>query len=445
MSSIKTRVRALDILNKAEKPGAHSSALLQRASQEKDVNLGLLQRLVKGTLQWRTRLDEAIDELLGNKKDKLPLAVRNLLRMAAYQILFLKKVPMGLLCKETLELAKPHANVIGQRELESLLGRLEQAPKRKDSQRVSSTSAAGMAREFSHPQWVIERWIEELGVEESAKLCQANNRPWPTTVRANTLRISAHQLEKKFWQEHVKVEACRYSPGCYRILELPRHTRLHELESFQRGLFQVQDESSALVGLLVDARPGEFVLDMCAAPGGKATHLATLMKNRGKLLAIDNNAKKLSYIQENSRRQGLRIIQAKQADAAKLTLRTPADRVLLDAPCSGLGVIGRKADLRWAKDAAEIVQLVALQTKLLNNAATLVRPGGVLVYSTCTVERAENEGVVENFLASHKNFKVAAPSPELDKALFTKEGFLRTWPHRHRMAGAFAAVMERVS
>lgn len=443
MSSIKTRVRALEILNKADKAGTHSSALLQRASLEKDLNFGLLQRLVKGTLQWRTRLDDELDKALGAKKSKVPDGLRNVLRMAAYQILFLKKVPTALVTKESLELAKRHSNVFNAKEIEAVLALLEKAPKQREGSRPQAGSAASIAREFSHPLWVIERWIAELGPNETVALCRANNQPWPTSVRANALRISPYQLEKRFWQEHVKFEKCDYAEGCYRILELPRNTRLHELQSFDRGLFQVQDESSCLVGLLVDPRPGEFVLDMCAAPGGKAIHMATLMKNRGKILALDNNEKKLQYIRENSRRQGLRIIQPRQADAAKFKLRELADRVLVDAPCSGLGVIGRKADLRWAKDASEISELTVLQAKILENAATLLRPGGTLVYSTCTVEREENEAIVEHFLKTHENFSLVKPPAALSPKLFTKEGYLRTWPHRHGMAGAFAAVLLR--
>jgi 16S rRNA (cytosine967-C5)-methyltransferase len=445
MSSIKTRVRALEILNKADKAGSHSSSLLQRASQDEEINFGLLQRLVKGTLQWRARLDDEIDKIIGAKKEKLPGTVRNILRMAAYQLLFLKKVPLSLVAQESVELAKPHSKSISARDIHRLINALRAGPDRPAPPKMEDSSAASIARQYSHPLWIVERWVAEIGADETIDLCRANNRPWPTCIRANTLKISPHQLEKRFWQEWVKFAACTYVEGCYRIIAIPKNERLHDLESFKRGLFQVQDESSSLVSLLVDPKPGEFVVDLCAAPGGKAIHLATLMKNRGKVLAVDISAKKLEYVRENSRRQGLRIIQMREADATKLTLREPADRVLVDAPCSGLGVIGHKADLRWAKNAAEITELTALQTKIINNAAKLVKPGGVLVYSTCTVEREENENVVEHFLETHKNFRVVEPPKELHRKLFTKEGYLRTWPHRHGMAGAFAAVLTRIS
>lgn len=440
MSSIKTRVRALQILNKAEAPGAHSSALLQRASTERDLNYGLLQRLVKGTLQWKARIDDELDRLLGTQAE-IPQNLRNVLRMAAYQILFLEKVEVPLVTKETLELAKPHARILDADSLVRLLRSLQGALKRPAA--AADGSAKQISLAYSHPLWIVERWIDQLGAEETVALCRANNRPWPTCVRTNTSKISPYQLEKKLHAEWVKVEQCKYATECFRILELPRNTRLHELESFRRGLFQVQDESSALVGRLVDPHPGEFIIDMCAAPGGKATHMATLMKNRGKILALDSNAKKLEYVRENSRKLGLRIIQTRRADAAKFRTRELADRILIDAPCSGLGVIGRKADLRWAKSANEISQLAELQSAIISNAASLVRPAGVLVYSTCTVEPAENEDVIKAFLDQHEDFKLLPPPGDFDPKLFTCQGYLRTWPHRHRMAGGFAAALRR--
>ena len=177
MSSIKTRVRALEILNKSDKSGAHSSALLQRASLEKDVNLGLLQRLVKGTLQWRSRLDDELDKAFGAKKGKVPAVLRNIMRMAAYQILFLKNVPMPLVAKESLQLARPHASLFSAKELEGILSILEKAPKQEESRAPQVSSAAAIAREYSHPQWVVERWVTELGPDETLTLCRANNKP----------------------------------------------------------------------------------------------------------------------------------------------------------------------------------------------------------------------------------------------------------------------------
>jgi 16S rRNA (cytosine967-C5)-methyltransferase len=169
-----------------------------------------------------------------------------------------------------------------------------------------------------------------------------------------------------------------------------------------------------------------------------------MMRNKGKVLAIDIHEKKLKLIRDNSRRLGLTIVEPREADASKLKLHHSADRVLLDAPCSGLGVLGRKADVRWAKDEKVIAELCELQAALLNNAATLVRPGGRLVYSTCTVESDENERIVETFLSAHKKFRIVPPPENAPKELFSKEGFLRTWPHRHEIAGGFAAVLERI-
>lgn len=442
MRALHTRRAALDILVRAEQSGAFSSDLLGRAARSEAVHLPLLQRLVKGTLEWRDRIDQELVRHLGAPTQSLSPVARNVARLAAYQLLFLEKVPVERVVSESLALLKKEPRPIQERiqgVIEALRdgGRLPaRAPARFDS-------AAAIATHYSHPTWLVERWVKELGLRETAAFCAANNRAWAVSIRANTVRISPHQLGKRLAREGVSTTPSRFAPDCLVIKRLPKGHRLDRLDAFSEGLFQVQDESAALVGHLVRPPPHATVVDLCAAPGGKATHLAALMRNRGTVLAFDVNERRLESIGENCRRLGLTAVRIRRGDAATLTLPQRAERVLLDAPCSGFGVLGRKTDIRWSKNPATITELTALQTRLIDHAATLVAPGGWLVYSTCTVERAENEDIVASFLTRHPEFTVEPPPAELPRELFSPEGFLRTYPHRHRIGGAFAAVLRR--
>lgn len=438
MKAIATRIKALQILNQVDSAQAHSSALLKAASRDPKLHFGLLQRLVKGTLQWKSRLDAALDSSPMLASRDISPELRNILRMAAYQVLFMERVRKDLVLSESLELAKRFARELAARNVREIISGLEKKQLKKLS---PSSSTAEIAEICSHPQWLVERWIRQFGRDEAIAMCEANNRPWPVCVRVNSLRSSPNDLAKVFRAERVKVERGEFLPECYRILALPAGRRLDRLESFRKGLFQVQDESSALVAKLLDPRPGESIVDLCAAPGGKASHCAMLMRNQGNILAIDIHAAKIRFIQENAKRLGLSIIQTRVGDALTIQLKRKADRVLLDAPCSGLGVLGRKSDLRWAKDAETLVELSELQLRLLSHAAELVKPGGRLVYSTCTVEPDENEAIIDAFLGSHLGWKVVDAADFVDQALTTKDGYVRTWPHRHGMGGAFAAAL----
>ncbi|MFM1847980.1 MAG: hypothetical protein RL417_1454, partial [Pseudomonadota bacterium] len=410
-------------------------------ARSKAIHLPLLQRLVKGTIEWRGRIDDELHDRIPRPLEKYSPGARNILRLAAYQLLFLERVPFDRVLAESLALLSSEREGIRDEVRTVIEGLRDKSAPRKKA--PTDDSAAALARFYSHPEWLIERWIHDLGPAETRKLCAANNRAWPVAIRANTLKISAHQLAKKLAQEGAMTTPSKYLSDSLVIRSLPRGARLDQLEAFRRGLFQVQDESAALVGLLVAPRPNEFVIDLCAAPGGKATHLATLMRNRGEVLALDLNPTRLRSIAQNSRRLGLSIIRTKAGDGTKFRAPRLAARVLLDAPCSGFGVLGRKTDIRWAKNPETIAELTALQGALLRNAAKLVRPGGTLVYSTCTVAREENEGVVEEFLRNHPAFTVAPPPEDLPSTLFSKEGYLRTWPHRHGIGGAFAAVLRK--
>ena len=216
------------------------------------------------------------------------------------------------------------------------------------------------------------------------------------------------------------------------------------MELFRNGMFTIQDESAALPSLLLAPKPGERVIDLCAAPGGKTTNIAEIMKNEGEIIAIDKYEAKLNLIKASCERLGLRNVKLRAADAATLE-NEQADKVLLDAPCSGLGVLTKKPDIKWKRDIADIIKLTGLQAGMLENAAKLVKPGGVLVYSTCTFEPEENQEIIKSFLEKHPEFTVDNARQFVSQDLVTPDGYVETFPHRHAMDGSFAARLVKVS
>jgi 16S rRNA (cytosine967-C5)-methyltransferase len=405
---------------------------------------GLFTELVYGVLRRRGSLDHLVSLFAGRSPQRLEHDLLQLLRLGLYQLFFLERIPPSAAVNETVNLAGefvPRAK-----------GLVNAVLRRADRERDSVTwpdpaaePAAYLAARHSHPLWLAERWVRELGFDEAERLAEALSEPPPFTVRVNLLKTTREELTGRLEAEGAPARETEYAPAGLRIVSLPGPVT--SLPSFREGLFTVQDESSQLAALLLDPRPGDRVLDACAAPGGKATYLAELMGDTGTLLACDRNPQKISLIGENVRRIGLTSVETRVVDAAALPpeLRQSFDRVLLDAPCSGLGVLRRMPEGKWRKSPEDIPRLAARQRELLESVSTAVAPGGILVYSTCSTSVEENEDVVDDFLSRHPGFMIEDGSPLLPgpDALFTDRGFFRSWPHRHGMDGFFAARLRR--
>jgi 16S rRNA (cytosine967-C5)-methyltransferase len=320
----------------------------------------------------------------------------------------------------------------------------------RDRERVAgsepaSDSTTALAIEVSHPEWLVRRWIEEFGREEAVALMLANNQKPPLVVRANAMKTSREELLELFRQNGITAEPGRWSPQSVSISGGPAVMRI---PGFEEGLFQVQAEASQLIGYLLSPKGGEHVLDACAAPGGKTTHLAELMGDSGEVLATDRSARGIRKITESAARLGLKSIQSHCLD---MTHESPSDgpfdRILVDAPCSGLGTLRAHPEIKWRRNEADIARLRGLQSQLLDRVADRLKPAGVLVYSTCTLSRAENEAVVEDFLKRHSQFELEDSTehvPDEAKPLVQRRYF-RALPHRHNTDGFFAARMRKVT
>ena len=362
----------------------------------------LCQELAYGIIRWQGTLDWLIGRKTDTRAQKPML--QNLLRLGLYQIFWLDRIPAHAAVHETVELAKQSGfntqagfiNAVLRGYLRDfdvtrgLLGELKRTQPHLG---------------YSHPEWLVARWQARWGADPTAKLMEWNNTPPKTFARANTLKADPGKLLTQWRDENVEYDFVRRDwLEENAVFELKSHTPLSLLPSFQQGLFYVQDPSTLLAVRELDPQPGESVLDLCAAPGGKLTALAQLMRNEGRLLAHDTTPERLKLIDQNCARLGITCAQT--TSTLNPQPATLCDRILIDAPCSNTGVMRRRVDLRWRIRPGEIGRLRSAQLELLRQAATLLKPGGRLVYSTCSLEPEENGEVVTEFLAGHADFKL---------------------------------------
>ncbi len=438
---IKTGARnaALKVLERVE-AGAYADILLD--SELKGLSAqdaALATELTYGVLRWKLRLDYTIDLFSAIRTGKLERKVLSALRLGAYQLLFLTKVPASAAINESVELVKPDRKRAGfvNAVLRKVLSEKERIALPEDGDPVRRVSVA-----WSHPEWMVRRWAERYGLEEAEEICRAGQAAPPKTIRVNTLLTTRERLADELGGEGFDARETLYSP-CG--LDVRGGGALGPNDP----RYYIQDEASQLVPLLLAPRPGETVLDACSAPGGKTSHMAQLMDNRGVVYAVDRNASRLRAVAAAASRLGAGIIQAFKADSSApfaFIKEGALDAVLCDAPCSGLGVLRRAPDSRYRRKEDDIEELAGIQARLLDNLSGYLKIGGRLVYSVCTFEPEETEGTVSGFLEKHGDFSIEDASVHLPprcRELVDKNGFLRTFPHRHGMDGFFAVRLRR--
>jgi 16S rRNA (cytosine967-C5)-methyltransferase len=421
---------------------ALDAALDRSALQGRD--RGLATELVYGVTRRRATLDWLIARASARPLAKIDPWTRNILRQAVYQLLYLERIPQSAVVHEAVELARRFGHEGLAKFVNGVLrGLLRQMPLELPAAEGPDPAGA-LAVRHSYPEWLARQWVDRYGLAEAVRLLEAGNAVPPLTLRANRLKVTREQLLEALQAEGLTCRPTLLSPHGVVVADTGGK-QLEQLKAYRQGFFLVQDESSMLVAPVVDPRPGMLVLDLAAAPGGKATHLAELMQNRGQVIALDIHPHKVEMIDENARRLGIAIIQTVAIDArlAGRHFAERADAVLCDVPCSGLGTLARRADLRWRKEAADLAALVPLQREILASAAQAVRPGGILVYSTCTIGPAENEEVVESFLAGRPDFAPDPIEPYLPEGLESEGAWVRLLPHRHGTDGFFIARLRR--
>ncbi|HZG61143.1 MAG TPA: 16S rRNA (cytosine(967)-C(5))-methyltransferase RsmB [Anoxybacillus sp.] len=445
MKGKNVREVALETLLAIEKNQAYSNLLLNKMIEKHQLSskdVGLLTEIVYGTIQRRDTLDYFLRPFL-KKPSKLEVWVKVLLRLSLYQMLYLDRVPDRAAIYEAVEIAKKR----GHKGIASMVNGVLRAIQREGVPSLEQIAdpVERLAVETSHPLWLVKRWVKQFGMDEARKMCETNLLPPEQTARVNITRATIDETIERLRQEGVEVAGGDVAPEA---IKAEKGNLAHTL-AYKEGYLTIQDESSMLVAKALGVKENERVLDSCAAPGGKSTHIAELMHNTGQVVSLDIHDHKVKLIQEQAERLHLTNIQTKVLDSRKVNEyfeKETFDKILVDAPCTGFGVLRRKPDIKYVKTENDIRQLAKIQREILDAVAPLLKKGGILVYSTCTVDQEENSDVVKDFLEHHPEFVMDETMKErLPKKVqpYVKNGQLQILPHYFGSDGFFIATLRK--
>lgn len=439
------RETALEILEMIEKNQSYSNLLLNNSIKKNELDkkdVGLLTELTYGTLQRKMALDYYLSPFLAKNK-KLESWVRQLLRLTIYQMVYLDKIPDRAAIYEAVEIAKRR----GHKGISSLVNGVLRSMQREGFPSFDAIEdpIERLSIRTSHPLWLVQRWVGQFGFEETKVMCEINLTAPIMTGRVNTTKISRDECLARLESEGFEVKGSLVVPEAILCLK----GNLAHSDAFKTGLLTIQDESSMLVGLALGVNNQQKVLDACAAPGGKSTHIAEKMNGTGEVISLDLHEHKVKLIRENAKRLELSNIQAKTLDSRNVGEhfeKESFDRILLDAPCTGLGVMRRKPDMKYTKKEEDLFQLQKIQKTLLESVSPLLKKGGILVYSTCTIDPEENQEVVESFLQQHPEYirdeTFMDRIPESIRS-FVKNGEMQILPQYFNSDGFYIACLRK--
>jgi len=446
MKPLTAREIALDVLTKVEKEKSYSNLQLNQSLEKANLSradINFATEIIYGTIQRLNTIDWILSPFLKTNLNKLDLWVKNLLRLSIYQLFYLDRVPTHAIVNEAVNIAKDkgHKGISGM-----VNGVLRNIIRNKDTIKYPEdmSSSERISLEHSHPLWLVERFVDNYGLETTEAICQVNNLAPFHSIRINPLKISREEMIEKMQEKFGSEVDIKPSILSNQGIRIKGGGNLAHSDWYKNGLFTIQDESSMLVADILDPLPGMVVLDAAAAPGGKTTHIAEKMKDQGEVIASDLHKHKIKLIKQQQNRLGIHIINTLHADARNIKQHygQTFDRILLDVPCSGLGVIRRKPDLKWSKQEKDIMGLTRVQSEILEEVSPLLKPGGILVYSTCTMALEENQQMVNNFINKHPEFKLddqikdLLPAEILEK-IDVESGMLQILPHQFHTDGFF--------
>ena len=449
---IDPRAGALNVLNRLDRNTETLDAVLDDAAPMmkglSHRDRALFNQLVYGVLRWRLRLDAVAGVYAARPLKQIDPPILNILRIGLFQILFMDRIPASAAVNTAVNLVRTQKSSKAAGFVNALLRNALRDPDRFCLPDAFDSPVDHMAIAKSFPHWLASRWIDRMGVAYTERLCDAMNTIPPITLRCNGLKNSLSELMHALTAQAERIEIMNDITGGIHLIG-PR-CPIPEMKAFVDGRFAVQDGAAQLVSLLLAPRPGETVLDACAGLGGKSTHLAQIMKNQGTIVAMDNVPAKLARLEKEAHRLGVSIIRTRRANLNR-PLASEAlprfDRILLDAPCSGLGVLRRNPDAKWSSKKKDIARSAIRQARFLDHLAPLVKRDGVLVFAVCSMEPEENTQVIKSFLKNHPNFAIIGNQPIEEKTVRSflgENGFLRTAPHIHHMDGFFAARLKRL-
>ena len=445
------RHTALRVLNRLDRDGKTLDRILLELPQGEDFlprrDRSLLNALVYGALRWRGRLDHVISHFSDLPLGRIQPIVMNILRLGLFQMLFLDRIPNSAAVNTSVKLTKRTRNYQETGFVNALLRKAAVDYDLVPFSSFEEDPLGFLTCARSVPEWLARRWLKRFSTETIRAQAKAINTIPPITVRTNTLKTNRKQLIRSLKDSVEHLEPTSYAPEGVKILN-PRHSIPH-LKAFQDGWFQVQDEAAQLVSLLLNPKAGESVLDACAGLGGKTAHLAQLMNDRGTITALDNHSQKLRQLDDEMQRLGISIVRPACQDLQTPTTEnqhTGFDRVLVDAPCSGLGVMRRNPDIKWNSSPERLSDLADTQKQILNNLAARVKPGGILVYTVCSMEPEENKAVIDDFLKNHPDFDIDNDLGKLPAAIrsgINSVGGFTTLAFSEHMDGFFLARLKR--
>ena len=422
--------------------GETTDDAIRKVSADKpfrSIDRRFLTQLVNGTTKMRRRLDHEVRFYLAKPSAKLPIKLQNILRLGFYQLIFTDKVPAAAAVSESVNLAHHYLDRSQVGMVNAILRTRLREPNKVLFAKPEENPVKYLGDFYSYPDYLVKSCIEDFGFERAEKLLQLYNQPPHVTYRVNFLKAKPDEVANQLQEAGVDFVYGKYLPE---FLHIQGGGIPLEDELLRTGKVYIQDESSGLPVRLLNPKPGTTVLDLTAAPGGKTTYMAIRMRNKGRVTAVDKSRGRLEVLIENSKRLGIKIVAPVVSDMLDFK-SGEFDRVLLDPPCSGWGTARKHADLRWAKEPANINDLVKLQGAMIGHAAKLVKPGGVLVYSTCTIIRKENDQIVEEFLLRHPDFEIDSASQFYDETLVNDRGFVKTYPDFDNLDGSFCARLKR--
>ncbi|MCC6866219.1 MAG: 16S rRNA (cytosine(967)-C(5))-methyltransferase RsmB, partial [Ignavibacteria bacterium] len=438
---------AVKILTRVERTDSYLDKLIDyeiRTELLNEYDKSLLNEICHGVIRWMRRLDWFLNGFYRGNWEKCTPEIKNTLRVALYQILFLNKIPDFAAVNEAVEFVK---RISTQKHADVVNGLLRTIIRTKNelvlpTREIDEVKYLGIMQ--SHPNWMVKKWIERFGFEEAEQLAESNNKRPILTLRLNTLKLPKAEILNRFNEKNIVYRTCR---NIDYFITLRLMSKIYLDEDFKNGLYAVQDESAGLAAVLLNPNENDMILDMCAAPGGKSTHIAQLIGNKGRIYSVDKYEAKINIMKQNAQRLGVTNIEFIKDDAQDLQDERIKDlkfnKILLDAPCSGLGVLSKKPEIRWKREPEDITALTEIQKNLLNSAVKYLNPGGVIVYSTCTTEKEENMDVVNDFLEKNPDFKIDNANKFVKAELVNSDGCIETFPHKHNIDGSFAARLMR--
>jgi 16S rRNA (cytosine967-C5)-methyltransferase len=440
---------AIEAIYRINEDGGYSNLTLNHLLNKYEVDSrdkALATELMYGSLRMRNTLDWILNQFADRKVKKMDCWSRNLLRLGLYQIYFLDGIPEPVACNETVELAKEYKHEGAAKFANGVLRNIIRNLDSIEFPSLKNDPIQHIRYKYSFPQWMVQTWVKRYGVDKTLDICNKFNQIPVTTIRNNRLKIDRKSLEERLRSNGMEIEFINDVP---QALKLKDHSSIASLDTFRDGFFQVQGISSILTGHILGPQVGERILDLCSAPGGKTTHLAELMNDEGEIIANELHESKLSLIEQNCARLGIDIANLQSGDGRNIEFDYSFDRILIDAPCSGLGMIAKKPEIKWQKKPQDIKALSKVQLALLNNGSKFLKVGGELVYSTCTITDRENSEVIKEFLNTNPDFELLDLTEEAEQfgidAEFIKEGSIQILPTWRENEGYFIAKLKRIS